>query len=81
MAKIIANFAQYMGKSTEVFEGTNLTFSDSMDIADWAQTPVAYCSFEGIITGMPGNVFSPDTTATRAQVATILQRLAALFQE
>lgn len=81
MAKIIANFAQYMGKDISVYEGTRLTFTDSLEIPIWAQTAVAYCNYQGLITGMPGNIFSSDTTATRAQVATIMQRLSYNFSE
>lgn len=81
MAQIIANFVQYMGTNIDVYEGTSLTFSDSMDIPTWAYTAVSYCSYNGLITGMPGNLFSPNTTATRAQVATIMQRFANSFSE
>ncbi len=81
MAKIIANFAQYMGKDITAYEGTRLTFTDSLEIPAWAQTAVAYCNYQGLITGMPGNIFSPNTTATRAQVATIMQRLSYNFSE
>ena len=81
MAQIIANFVQYMGTNIDVYEGTSLTFSDSMDIPNWAYTAVSYCSYNGLITGMPGNLFLPNTTATRAQVATIMQRFANSFSE
>ncbi|MBS1348652.1 MAG: S-layer homology domain-containing protein [Firmicutes bacterium] len=70
-----------MGKDISVYEGTRLTFTDSLEIPIWAQTAVAYCNYQGLITGMPGNIFSSDTTATRAQVATIMQRLSYNFSE
>ncbi len=81
MALIIANFAAYTGRNIDIYEETALSFSDSAAVPQWAQTAVSYCSYNGLITGMPGNIFSPDTNATRAQVATILQRLSAVFNE
>lgn len=81
MAKIITVFAGMMGEQTELYLGAMPTFADSADIADWAKGDVAYCSDAGIITGMPGNMFMPQDIATRAQVATIVQRLSEKLQE
>jgi len=81
MAKIITGFAQYIGENTLIYEGAYLNFTDSAKISAWAQTGAAYCSNSGIITGMPGNLFSPDTIATRAQVATIIQRTALILEK
>jgi transglutaminase-like putative cysteine protease len=81
MAKIIAQFAWLMGEEIALYEGAYLGFADSTEIADWAHTGIAYCSDQGIIVGMPGNLFAPDLAASRAQVATILQRIATILQE
>jgi transglutaminase-like putative cysteine protease len=81
MAKIITDFAQFMGANTSLYEGAYLNFADSSKISPWAQTGAAYCNGTEIITGMPGNLFSPGTIATRAQVATIIQRTALLLEK
>ncbi len=79
MAKIISDFAAMMGQDVSVYEGALLNFTDGNRIAVWARAGVGWCSGNSIITGMPGNVFSPQTNATRAQVAAIMQRTALFF--
>ena len=79
MSKIMADFAAMQGININVYEGAYLNFQDASDISSWAHTAVAWCSNSGLITGMPGNNFSPRTYANRAQVATIIQRTAAYF--
>ncbi len=81
MAKIITVFAELMGENTEIYTGAMTTFADGEDIASWAKDPVSYCNAAGIISGMPGNMFNPGHLATRAQVATIMQRLIGLLNE
>ena len=46
-------------------------------IADWAAAGVAYCAKTGLVQGKPGKVFAPKSTITRAEMATIMQRIAA----
>ena len=79
MAKIISLFAEIMGSNITIYEGSLPNYSDGNSISQWAKTGVSWCSDKGIITGMPGNVFSPRTYATRAQVAAIIQRTAIYF--
>ena len=38
---------------------------------------VAYCAKTGLVQGKPGKVFAPKSTITRAEMATIMQRIAA----
>lgn len=56
--------------SPEAESGTD--FADESTIASYAATAVDWARANGIINGMSGNVFSPKSSATRAQVATIL---------
>jgi len=51
-----------------------MKFSDSNKISDWAVDAFAWAIDKGIITGTSETELSPDSTATRAQVATILMR-------
>ena len=56
-------------------EDTDLTvFPDTADISWWAEQSVRFCVGNGILVGTP-NGFDPSGSLTRAQVATILQRL------
>jgi hypothetical protein len=51
-----------------------LNYDDAEDISDWAYEAVAWCSMEGIMTGLGGNRFEARGGATRAQVAAVLER-------
>ena len=50
------------------------SFTDESDIASWAASAVAWAQESGYVSGVGGNRFAPDGTATRAQVAVILMR-------
>ena len=41
----------------------------------WAQEDIEKCIEQGVITGYPDGTFKPDATVTRAELATIIQRL------
>ncbi len=58
-------------KSPEV-SGT-LSFTDASAVADWAADAVLWASQNEIVSGYPDGSFGPDNTATRAQMAKILQ--------
>ena len=51
-------------------------FKDADKISDWAAKALVWATAEGLINGKPGGIFDPQGNATRAEVATILQRLA-----
>lgn len=57
------------------------SFRDSSKISFWALNGVATCAANGLISGYPGNTFRPNEKATRAQVASILQRLCQWLDE
>jgi hypothetical protein len=52
--------------------GDVLTFSDAASVPAWATSFVAEAVAHGLIAGLPGNVFDPAGTLTRAQAATVL---------
>lgn len=56
--------------SPEAESGTD--FADESSIASYAMEAVDWVRANGIMNGMDGNIFSPKSSATRAQVATIL---------
>lgn len=49
-------------------------FADVRSVSDWAKDAMAWAVANGILTGKDGNRLDPQGTATRAEVATILQR-------
>lgn len=49
-----------------------LSFDDSSSIPAEAKAYVEYCAENGLMKGMENNTFSPNTTVTRAQMATML---------
>ena len=74
MALILYRFAKFLEVSdTEVSE-IMLSYSDITEISSWAIDAVKYCQVTNLITGRGKGNFAPKETATRAEVATILQR-------
>lgn len=55
-------------------------FADESEIAEYAKEAVLVLSSNGIISGMDENNFGPKLTATRAQVAVMLNRLLKLME-
>lgn len=54
--------------------GSIATFTDAASVSDWAAAPMKWAVSEGLITGRTDGSLSPQGTATRAEVATILMR-------
>lgn len=73
MATMLYRFAQFMKLDTAT-NGKMLTYPDASSIGDWAQAGALYCQGNGLITGRDNGSFTPAGTATRAEVATILER-------
>ncbi len=73
MAAILYRFANFLGVLPSNMD-TALTYPDAANISTWAGNAALYCQTTGIITGRGGGTFVPQGTATRAEVATILER-------
>jgi hypothetical protein len=73
LAVIITRYADFARKQFPVTL-QYAAFADDADIAEYAKPSVQtlYCS--GIVGGKPGNLFDPKGSATRAEVAAILNR-------
>ena len=71
-ATVIARFLTLSGRAAET---APLDYTDAARISTWARDGVAQCTALGILQGSHG-AFRPKGTLTRAQIATILQRLA-----
>ena len=73
MAAILYRFAKFQqvsGESSEV----KLGYPDTNEIDSWATDAVKYCNKNEIVLGRTNGNFAPLDTATRAEVATILNR-------
>ena len=73
MAAILMNYAEYKGQ--DVTASADLSgYADAEDISSWATDALAWANAEGLINGMSDDELAPQGSATRAQVAAILQR-------
>ena len=72
MAVMLYRYAQVF--DINLPQGT-VDFADNSQIAPWAQQAVGTMQASGLLTGRPGNLFDPQATATRAEVAAIFARL------
>lgn len=54
--------------------GNLSSFPDADEISDWAEDAMKWAAEQKIITGKDNNLAEPGSTATRAEVATMLQR-------
>jgi uncharacterized repeat protein (TIGR02543 family) len=74
MAAILYRFAEFLNTLPSGSANTQLNYPDAAAIPFWATEAAVYCQQTGIITGRSGGDFVPQGTATRAEVAAILQR-------
>ena len=67
------NYAQYKGQDVSA-RATLDTYNDATAISSWANDVMSWAVAEGLLTGVTADTLQPQGTATRAQVAAILQR-------
>lgn len=72
---IIANFTKLTGSILNETTAEPINFVDNSNISTWAKDSVTAMQQAGIINGKGNNIFDPIGTATRAEVAVMLQRL------
>ncbi|QSX04861.1 S-layer homology domain-containing protein [Sedimentibacter sp. zth1] len=72
MSVILANYVEMLSK--DVTQEPK-DFADEKEISSWAEDSVKLIQSLGLIQGKDGNKFDPKSTATRAEVAVIFQRL------
>ncbi len=74
MVTMIYRYVQALGMDTG--DTTSLAdFNDSGDVASWAEDAMEWAVANGIVQGKGNNALVPEATATRAEVATIMERL------
>ena len=74
MAKMVI-LAYRTVEEDDDFTSSEISFSDSSKISDWAIEFASECAYRGFITGMPDGTFAPSDNATRAQAAVVANRL------
>ncbi len=71
-ATILMRYAAYKGM--DVKASAALTFTDAANVPDWASDAMEWCASSGLLQGDDNHNLLPNGTATRAQIATIMQR-------
>ena len=73
LSVFLYRYGQYAGQ--ELANGVLDIYNDVDSVHAWAKEGMAHAVGAGLITGLEGNILDPGGTATRAQLAVILQRL------
>lgn len=73
MAAILYNYTEYAGVDTSARADLS-GYSDASEVSGWASDALSWANAEGLINGMTADTLSPKASATRAQVAAILER-------
>lgn len=74
-AAILYRYAQSKGIDVSVGEGTNiLSYADALQASEYAIPALQWAVDAGVLNGKSGNLLAPTGTATRAEIATIMQR-------
>lgn len=80
LAVMLYRFAKAQGH--DVTAQADLSgYTDADQISGFAREAMSWASAEGLINGTSGSTLSPDSSATRAQVAVILMRFASIITE
>ena len=77
LAVILYNYIKYLGLDLIEQNSGDHSFADENNISDFAREAVEALYRAGVINGRSGNLFDPKGTATRAEVAAMLERLIA----
>lgn len=73
MATMIYRFADFLDFLPSTLD-TALSYADANAISGWAQDGALYCQTKGLIVGYRNGRFLPQNAATRAEVATVVER-------
>lgn len=73
MAAMLYNYAGMLGIDTSARADLS-AYGDAAGVSGWADDVMSWAVAEGLITGMTDDTLAPQGTATRAQVAAMLER-------
>ena len=75
LAAMLYRYAQYKGYNVSIGENTNiLSYTDVAGVAEYAMSAMQWACGSGVVNGTAAGVLSPNGSATRAQLATMLMR-------
>lgn len=80
MAAMLYNYADMLGVDTSARANLN-AYSDADSVSSWANEVMSWANATGIIGGTTTTTLDPQGTATRAQVAAMLERFVLLIAE
>ena len=79
-AAMLYRYAKTLGKGFQGLWSFRLDFPDAGDVSDWATEAMSWMVMNGVINGMDGKL-NPQGNSTRAQVATMIRRLADVMEK
>lgn len=80
LATMLYRFANLLNLNTAASGSALNGFTDGGEVSGWAADAMAWCIANGLINGVGDGNLAPGGTATRAQVAVILQRFINLMK-
>ena len=81
MAAILFRYAQYKGLEAVTLEENLGAYTDADQISEYAVQAFNWVVGQGLMTGVTDTTLEPASSATRAQVATILMRYCQALKE
>ena len=78
LAAMMYRYADFLGMDTAA-SGSLSRFHDGSQVSSWASDAMKWAVGNGLISGKSSTILDPKGNATRAEVATILQRMTALM--
>lgn len=81
LAVILYRYVKRQGQGFTGLWYFPLNFGDAAAVSSWADEAMHWCVMKGILSGTDQSMLEPGATATRAQIAAILQRFCELPQE
>ncbi|MBQ7075670.1 MAG: S-layer homology domain-containing protein [Clostridia bacterium] len=81
IAAMIFRYINYKGKAPKNAWTATLPYKDTDSISSWAKASIMYCMSENLMTGDENRFFNPQSFATRAEVATVVNRLATFLKD
>ncbi len=81
IAAMIFRYINYKGKGPKSAWTATLPYKDTDSISSWAKASIMYCMSENLMTGDENRFFNPQSFATRAEIATVINRLATFLKD
>ena len=72
LLSLVLAFMLALSLSVPAFSAVEDTGFSDVDAAAWYAEAVMYCREHGLMTGIGNNQFAPESSLTRAQMATVL---------